>query len=196
MRDEASIDLIHRARSGDDAAFGRLVDRYVPRLRGWARGRLPHYARDLADTNDLVQDALVGTMRNLGRFDIRADGGLHAYLRRAVLNRIRDQVRYTARRPRRDLLDPALRDPAPSPFERAATAEARARLARGRALLRPAEQRLIALYLQFGLDYAAIAAAAGKPSAGAARGALGRALKRLKRVLRDDDPRRVARRVQ
>jgi RNA polymerase sigma-70 factor (ECF subfamily) len=48
-------ELLSRAKGGDRAALGALMERYRPRLVRWASGRLPAYARSLLDTNDLVQ---------------------------------------------------------------------------------------------------------------------------------------------
>ena len=76
---EASIELIRLAQNGDAQALERLVRRYLPRLQRWASGRLPGYARGLAETQDIVQDALIGTVRNLPDFRDRGDGALQAY---------------------------------------------------------------------------------------------------------------------
>src|SRR6185436_19368854 len=60
---DSTADLLEGIRGGDASATARLVKRYLPILRRWAHGRLPGKARDLADTDDLVQVAL---MRGLG----------------------------------------------------------------------------------------------------------------------------------
>src|SRR4051794_16651827 len=90
---ESSINLLDRARAGDDAALNALVARYLPRLRRWASGRLPQWARDMADTQDLVQETVLQTFRRIEGFEYRGDGALQAYLRQAVMNRIRDELR-------------------------------------------------------------------------------------------------------
>ena len=41
-----------------------LYLRYLAPLRRWARGRLPQWARDMRDTDDLVQDTLLHTLRD------------------------------------------------------------------------------------------------------------------------------------
>ena len=89
----SSLVLLERVRAGDPQALNRLVQRYLAPLTRWAAGRLPGWARDLSDTDDLVQDALMRTVRQLDRFEPRRDGALHAYLRSAVMNRIRDEIR-------------------------------------------------------------------------------------------------------
>ena len=43
-----------------------------------------------ADTEDVVQDVFVRTLRGVKRFQHRTVGGLQAYLRQSVVNRMRD----------------------------------------------------------------------------------------------------------
>jgi RNA polymerase sigma-70 factor (ECF subfamily) len=45
------------------------VQRYLPRLRRWATGRLPPAARGLLDTEDIVQETIVKTIRNIDHID-------------------------------------------------------------------------------------------------------------------------------
>jgi RNA polymerase sigma-70 factor (ECF subfamily) len=54
-------------------------------------GEVPAAARDLTDTQDLVQETLLSTFRHLQTFEIRGEGAFLAYLRRAILNRIRNE---------------------------------------------------------------------------------------------------------
>jgi RNA polymerase sigma-70 factor (ECF subfamily) len=58
--------LLVRARSGDHAALDRLFLRHLRPLQRWASGRLPGWARGLADTDDLVQDTLLHTLKRVG----------------------------------------------------------------------------------------------------------------------------------
>src|SRR5471032_354224 len=115
----SSFDLLHLARQGDQEALSRLLERYLPRITRWASGRLPRWARDMADTDDLVQETLVKTVRGLGAFDVRGDGALQAYLREAVLNRVRDELRRHGRRPASAALDSAVPANDVSPLEAA-----------------------------------------------------------------------------
>src|SRR6478735_8112911 len=64
----SSFALLLRARAGDEAARNELCARYLPRLRRWAHGRLPVWARDHLDTEDIVQDALMKSVRRLDTF--------------------------------------------------------------------------------------------------------------------------------
>jgi RNA polymerase sigma-70 factor (ECF subfamily) len=51
----STLALLGRASGGDDKARGALYDRYLPRLRRWAKGRIPRKARGLVDTDDVVE---------------------------------------------------------------------------------------------------------------------------------------------
>ena len=83
----SSLHLFRRARRGDSSALDALFARHLPRLRRWAHGRLPKWARSVADTTDLVQDVLLQTFRRLANFEPRRDQALQAYLRMAIDNR-------------------------------------------------------------------------------------------------------------
>ena len=96
---DSTFYLIARVRAGDREALERLFARHLPPLQRWARGRLPKWARQLTDTDDLVQDALVQTFKRIDEFEPRRVGALQAYLRQAVLNRVRDEVRRKGRYP-------------------------------------------------------------------------------------------------
>jgi DNA-directed RNA polymerase specialized sigma24 family protein len=53
----------------------------------------------VADTDDLVQETVIQAFRKLDGFDYRGEGALLAYLRQALLNRIRSEIRKSQRRP-------------------------------------------------------------------------------------------------
>ena len=175
----SSVELVARARDGDARALDRLFARYRPILHRWAQGRLPRWARDLVDTDDMIQDTLVGTFRNVGQFVPRHDGAIAAYLRQALQNRIRDEVRKVHARPGREELDDRTRDEGASPLEEAIGSEALQRYETALARLPEADRELILARVEMGLSYAEVAASTERPSADAARMAVGRALLRL-----------------
>lgn len=177
---ESTLDLLTRARSGDDDAANRLFARYLPVLRRWARGRLPTYARELGDTEDLVQDTLYQALKHLDRFEQRHAGALQAYLRQAILNRIRDLVRRAHRHPvPADCNEEVLEDRAASPLEEAIGRQALGRYERALASLKDEEREVVVARVELGLPFAEIAVLTGRPSADAARMATARALIRL-----------------
>jgi RNA polymerase sigma-70 factor, ECF subfamily len=176
---ESSLSLLERARAGDAAALDALIARYLPRLQRWATGRLPGWARDLAETQDLVQETMVQAFKHIGRFEVRGEGALQAYLRQAVLNRIRSEIRRVGRRPTSTELDSQTEDPTPSPLDLAIGVEAVDRYERALARLRPEEREAIVGRIELGLTHAELAEALDKPSPNAARMAVERALLRL-----------------
>jgi RNA polymerase sigma-70 factor (ECF subfamily) len=96
--DEPTLTLLQRLRAGDTAARERLVARYLPRLTRWAHGRLPTGARDLSDTQDLVQVTLVRVLSHLEGFEHSGGGSLLGYLQQALLNVLRNEIRRSRRR--------------------------------------------------------------------------------------------------
>jgi RNA polymerase sigma factor (sigma-70 family) len=186
MDAESSVELLVRVRGGDSDALERLLLRYVPALRRWASGRLPGWARDLAETEDLVQDTVLKSLRRLASFTPRRDGSLQAYLRQAVMNRIRDECRRVGRRPGIDgLLDDVTPARDASPLEIAITAEGIERYEQALATLRDEDREAIVARLEMGYSYEEVAVMMGRPTAGAARVLVSRALLKLAEALRD-----------
>jgi RNA polymerase sigma-70 factor, ECF subfamily len=175
----SSLTLLERARAGDRAALESLIARYGPRLQRWASGRLPRWARDMADTQDLVQETLFQTFKRIERFEPRGEGALQAYLRQAILNRIREELRRTKRRPARSELDSEAEDKALSPLEEAIGQEAIDRYERALARLRPEDRELVVARIELGYTNQEIAELLDKPTPNAARMAAQRAIIRL-----------------
>src|SRR5262249_24431183 len=114
----STFELLELAKAGSSPAVNALFTRYLPPLRRWARGRLPRFARDMLDTDDLVQETVFQTLRRVQSFEPQHEGALQAYLQQAVVNRIRDEVRRAARHPAsEDLQDDAFVDDAASPLD-------------------------------------------------------------------------------
>ncbi len=179
---ETTIELLARARTGDAAAIERLFARHLKPLQRFARGRLPGWARDLADTDDLVQDALLQTLQRLDTFESRHPGALQAYLRQAVMNRMRDELRRQARTPERVAADDATL-PVRSRVEETVGAETMAAYDEALRRLEPEEQEAVVGRIELGLSYQELALALEKPTADAARKAAQRALVRLAREM-------------
>jgi RNA polymerase sigma-70 factor (ECF subfamily) len=180
---ESTFQLIERARAGDQEALECLFARHLKPLQRWARGRLPKWARDLADTDDLVQDTLVQTFKKIDDFEPRRVGALQAYLRQAVLNRIRNELRRKGRQPHSADLEGIEVDAVQSPLEQAIGREAVERYERALQQLTAEEREAIIAKVEMGQTYEEIAQALGKPTAEAARKAVRRALLRLAREM-------------
>jgi len=176
---ESTFSLIDRARAGDSQALEQLFARHRKTLQRWASGRLPRWARDICDTEDLVQETLLQTFKRIGDFEPRGVGALQAYLRQAVLNRIREELRRKGRRPDQTDLDDIEVDAAQSPLEEAIGRQGVERYEQALARLRAEEREAIIARVEMGYSYEELAEALGKPTPDAARKAAQRALIRL-----------------
>jgi len=173
--------LLDRVRAGDGVARERLFARVMPALRRWAHRRLPVAARDLADTEDVVQVTVSRALARLEHFEHRGEGAFLAYLRQILLNVIRDEHRRAVRHPRGQVLDEMVVDPAPSLLDRTIDSNTRERYERALASLSEEARELVLLRVEFGYSHQRIAEALGKPSADAARMAVARAITELAR---------------
>jgi RNA polymerase sigma factor (sigma-70 family) len=176
---ESTFHLIERARAGDQQALERLFARHLKPLQRWARGRLPKWARDLADTDDLVQDTLVQTFKRIEDFEPRRVGALQAYLRQAVLNRIRNELRRKGRQPEATDLDGLELESVDSPLDQAIGREAVERYESALQRLKPEEREAIIARVEMGYSFEELAEALSKPTPDAARKTAHRALVRL-----------------
>jgi RNA polymerase sigma-70 factor (ECF subfamily) len=176
---ESTATLLRLVRHGDRPARERLAARYLQVLRRLAHGRLPLRARDLVDTDDLVQVTLIRALDHVEEFEPRHEGAFLAYMRRILLNQIRDEIRRVSRRPARSELegDPPAQDP--SPLEDAIGRETVERYEAILDQLKEEQREAIILRLELGFTYQQIAEALGRDSPNAVRMMVTRALVRL-----------------
>jgi RNA polymerase sigma factor (sigma-70 family) len=170
--------LLARAGRGDASAMGRLIARCLPDLRRWAHRRLPRWVRSAADTNDVVQDAVLGTLARLDAFQPHGRRALAGYLRAAVRNRIADEHRRAARWLASGAPVEALPSDAASPLQQAIDAETERRYRGALARLSSRDQRLIVAHFELDYSHAQLGCMIGR-SPHAARMALTRAIARL-----------------
>jgi RNA polymerase sigma factor (sigma-70 family) len=188
LQPEDSNVLLERARAGESSALSALFDRHAHYLRGWGHRKLPAWARRCADTADLVQDTLLQTLKRLPFFQPRGSGAMRAYLRQALMNRIRDELRRVAASGVGvDIAELPLSDGAPSPYSRAEHEERMRRYRRALKGLRPEERRLIVARFHLGYSHEQIALAFGKSSVDAARMSVRRAVDHLTAMMDRDD---------
>ncbi len=169
--------------TGDPRLREQLFARYLPILRRWAHGRLPAAARDAVDTDDLVQICLLRALDRVEDFEPRREGAFLAYLRTALLNAIRDEIRRTTRRPRGVTLDEDRPGAEPSALEQAIGGEALERYENGLLALPEEQREAVILRIELGLSHQEVAAAVGCASPDAARMMVARALVRLADVM-------------
>jgi RNA polymerase sigma factor (sigma-70 family) len=171
--------LLDRAGSGDESATEALIQRYLPALQRWAHGRLSPENRGLVDTVDLVQMTLVKAVRNLEGFESRKKGAFFAYLRRILLNTLRDEVRKAVRRPRGPEIEDQLPDDTPSPLENVLGREKLRIYEEALSRLPEPQQELLILRLELGQSHGEIADALGLATPNAARMKIARAIVKL-----------------
>jgi RNA polymerase sigma factor (sigma-70 family) len=131
-----------------------------------------------------VQESLLRTIERLDRLEVRGPGGFEAYVRTAVLNRIRDEIRRAGRWSEAEGVADTLPSADPSPLELAMGADLVARYEDALATLDPEDRRLLHLRVELDYDLDDIAGIAGRPSRDAARMAVKRALRRLVAAMR------------
>jgi RNA polymerase sigma-70 factor (ECF subfamily) len=109
----SDAELVVRARSGDRAAFGALVERH----RSLLRGLVTRLVRDPGLVDDVVQDAIVAALTGLDR--LREPGSFGSWLAGIGLNTGRRLLRRAGREcPLDELLGGVAGgpiDPAPAP---------------------------------------------------------------------------------
>jgi RNA polymerase sigma factor (sigma-70 family) len=183
---ESTTDLLALVHAGDQGAVERLLQIYTPLLTRWAHGRLPGYARGLSDTDDLVQITLIRVLGKLETFEAQHPGAFLAYLRRGLLNNLRNEIRHASHRPRGEPPPEGLRSPGPSPLEQ--TIGVRALEAYEAALeqLTDDQKAAVTLRLEMGCKHEEIASLLGKPSANAARMLVARGLARLAELIDEE----------
>ncbi len=84
--------LLERFHGGDAAALNELYSRYVTRVLAAVRARLGAELRNKVESWDIVQDAMLASLRNIGDFQYNSEGAFLKWLVQIVENRIRDQI--------------------------------------------------------------------------------------------------------
>jgi RNA polymerase sigma-70 factor (ECF subfamily) len=158
------------------------VSRYLPLLQRWAHGRLPAHARGLLETSDLVQVTLVRALEQLDRFEPRREGAFLSYLRTALMNVLRNEIRRSVRDPNAPLPE-QIEDARGSLLEQMIGREVVDAYEAGLAALPETMQEAIILKIEFGFGHKEIAEAIGSPSPDAARMVVSRALVRLSKAM-------------
>jgi RNA polymerase sigma-70 factor (ECF subfamily) len=181
-----TVDLLRQASRGDRDAMNRLFVRLAPPLQRFARGRLPGWARGMVDTTDLVQETLLSTYQMVDRGDALDDGAIHAYVRKALKNRIIDELRKVNRRPALAEMDRSYEGDVASPLEQAIGAEALDRYESALHRMKESDRDAVIARIELGLSYADIATMLGRPSADAARMTVSRALVALAEVMANE----------
>jgi RNA polymerase sigma-70 factor (ECF subfamily) len=159
---DSTMNVLSRAQQGDRSAVRVLIERALPPLRRWARGRLPRGGRGAVDTEDVLQDAVLRTLKRISTFEHRTVDALQRYLRKSVLNSIRDIARRVRRRGTPAELPDAVHDDAPSPEDAAILRQRTDKFVEALARLQPLDRQAIIWRFELGYSYDDIARHLGK----------------------------------
>jgi len=105
---DATAELISRARAGDAEAFGELTEPYRRELQAHCYRMLGSFQ----DAEDALQDTLLGAWQGLGGFERRAS--LRTWLYRIATNRCLNTLRAASRRPAKEWDVPKVEPPEPT----------------------------------------------------------------------------------
>ncbi len=149
-------DLVAEAAAGDGQAWSELIERYARRVYALAKSRL----RDPDQAEEVSQAVFASVFQHVstGRYTER--GQFEPWLFRIAMNRIRDHVRRSSRGPRMvgEFAAPVASAPA-SPLH----AEDVNELRRAIESLSDADQEIIGLRHQAGMEFKAIAEVLNEP---------------------------------
>lgn len=110
-----STDLLGRAREGSEEALNLLYERSSPRLLGYIRARLGRDLRARVESHDILQAALLKSVKNLEGFRGQDPRAFQAWLARIAEHEIRDRADHQHRLRRDAAREVPLEDEAPVP---------------------------------------------------------------------------------
>lgn len=183
---ESTASLLRRVADDDAEARDRLCRQFMPMLTRWAHGRLPDYARDLSETQDLVQNALMRALDQVDEFDALREGAFLAYLRKILLNSIRMEIRRVTRRNRHGFSDPEHEplDPGASILSGVIGLDVLESYEAALMTLTDKAREAVMLRVEFGYSFPEIALATDTPSANSARMLVSRSLIQLAEAMK------------
>lgn len=154
MTDETDEELMEAYRGGDEAAFGRLFERYAPRLGRSLRRRV----RNEADADELLQQTFLHLHR--ARHDFRSGTRLRPWLFTICRNLEREYFRRRMRRPEAPLTLDGRADPREAPYDPLVTERAR-QVREALAQLPRGQREVIELHWLEGLPFKEVALVVG-----------------------------------
>jgi RNA polymerase sigma-70 factor (ECF subfamily) len=194
--------LLRHAQDGDRDALNELYNRYVMRVLAAVRARLGAELRQKVESWDIVQEAMLASLKDVQKFDQEREGAFLNWLDKIVENRIRDQIdRFRAgkRDHRREVpqVGPHSTDSSnpqdipdksglPSPSQALILTEDLARLEKAMDQLPPESRELIVAVKIEGQSYQEIGANVGK-TADAVRMQVNRAIALLTKAFQELD---------
>jgi len=138
------------------------------------------------DRDQLVLPALA--LDHLDKFEPQREGAFLAYLRRILINQIRDEIRRAARRPVLESELESLPDDRPSPLEEVVGRESLERFENALAALPDKQKEAIIMRVELGFSHQEIADGLGIKTANAARMYVARAIAALAEQMKAPEP--------
>jgi len=179
---EATVHLLALVRAGDGDALNRLLDRCLPPLRRWARGRFPTHLRERLEAPDFVQETVVAALARLEAVETSREGALQVHLRQALAARLREVVRNQRASASTSAGDVPIATE--SPLERAIGVANTERYEAALERLDRDDREAVIARLELQYSYEELAVALDKPTPAAARAAVTGALERLAHEMR------------
>jgi RNA polymerase sigma-70 factor (ECF subfamily) len=189
--------LLEQVAQGDRQTLGRLLQRYRPRLHAFIASRLDQRVRARVDPSDVVQDVQLEVTRRIDDYLERRPMPFHLWIRRTAYEKLLKVQRHHRRRARRSvnrevplpessslLLAKPLLAGGLSPSQQLAARELAERVGHAVAELAETDREVLLMRHMEGLNYAEIVCLLGI-EADAARKRYGRALLRLRKVLKN-----------
>jgi RNA polymerase sigma-70 factor (ECF subfamily) len=189
--------LLQQVAQGDRRALGLLLQRYRPRVHAFVAARLDPRVRPRLDPSDVVQEVQLEVTRRMDDFLNRSPMPFHLWVRKTAYERLLKVQREHRQRARRSvdrevalpdhsslLLAQPLLAGASSPSQQLAAREFADRVGRAVAELEESDREILLMRHAEELVYAEIACLLDI-EADAARKRYGRALLRLRKVLKN-----------
>lgn len=175
--------LIRQALAGDRLAQHSLYSHCLPIMRRWARGWLRGAPCDIHDPDDLVQTAILHTLQRIDKFEVRGHGSFLAYLRQALLNEVRGELRRSRTRGTTVEFDEHAAAGANSPSDELLATEREQALGVALRNLSRRQRHFVDLRVRLGMTFGEIATATGTNSADSARMIVARSIRSITRQL-------------
>jgi RNA polymerase sigma-70 factor (ECF subfamily) len=86
--------ILEKIRGGDSEGWSELYRRYHDPLLFWIRMNMGSRLRRFLQSEDIFQSVALEWLRELDRFEYRGTGSLQRFLRRLILNKIRDRAEF------------------------------------------------------------------------------------------------------
>jgi RNA polymerase sigma-70 factor (ECF subfamily) len=170
--------LLERARGGEGAALGPLLELYRPYLLVLAQVQIGRRLQGKVDAADLVQEAFLGAARDFAQFRGGSEREFAGWLRQILASLLANLVRHYQGAQRRDVrlerrlaveldqsshaLDRALASPHSSPSQQASRREQAVLLAEALGRLPEEQRRLLILRHLEGLTFPEVAQRLGR----------------------------------